>query len=266
MPSYLVTGASRGLGLAFVIHLASIADNTVIGLVRNKEASEAKVPSELKDKIHFIQADITDASILQAAAKETAAITGGSLDVLINNAAYVDSPLKKLDDFSPEELSHEFSKSFSTNVTSVALTINAFLPLIRKGALKKVVTISTGLADIDLTVEYDLYMTGVYSTSKAATNMLVAKYHASLGKSEGILFFSLSPGLVDTPEGRNVPSSQDQAIMGEMGQKFGTYAPHFAGPITPEQSVRLQMEVIGKATVETQGGAFISQFGNKKWL
>lgn len=45
-----------------------------------------------------------------------------------------------------------------------------------------------------------------------------------------------------------------------------SYAPHFKGPITPQESVELQMKVIEAATVETMGGAFVSHFGNKQWL
>ncbi|KAK3111294.1 hypothetical protein LTR53_013605, partial [Teratosphaeriaceae sp. CCFEE 6253] len=84
-------------------------------------------------------------------------------------------------------------------------------------------------------------------------------------KSEGILFFSISPGLVDTSEGVP-PSEQDIAGGQAMGAAFAAYAPGFTGPITPAESVRMQMDVINKATVETFGGAFVSHFGNKQWL
>jgi hypothetical protein len=51
-----------------------------------------------------------------------------------------------------------------------------------------------------------------------------------------------------------------------MGQAFATYAPHFTGAIQPEDSVKMQLDVLEKATVETSGGAFVSHFGNKQWL
>lgn len=40
----------------------------------------------------------------------------------------------------------------------------------------------------------------------------------------------------------------------------------FAGPITPQQSVELVMKVVEGATVEKDGGSFVSQFGDKYWL
>jgi hypothetical protein len=39
----------------------------------------------------------------------------------------------------------------------------------------------------------------------------------------------------------------------------------FEGPLTPEQSVKMQLEVINKVTVK-DSGAFISHHGNKQWL
>lgn len=38
--------------------------------------------------------------------------------------------------------------AFAVNVVGVAKTITAFLPLIKKSTIKKVITISTGMADL----------------------------------------------------------------------------------------------------------------------
>ncbi|KAF2763856.1 NAD(P)-binding protein [Teratosphaeria nubilosa] len=267
MPSYVVSGASRGIGYAFAKHLASIEGNTIIGLVRNQAATEARLRSDGITNVHLVVADITDFKALKAAANEIAQITGGSLDVLINNAALIPerSQWTSLVDHDPEELEGELVSSFKANVVGTAHTINAFLPLIRRGQMKKVITLSTGVADVDLINQFALAYGAPYSISKAATNMLVAKYNAALGKSEGIMFLSISPGMVDTSEGK---ARSEQGIAGyrEMTAKIAQYAPHFTGPITPEESVRMQMAIIDKATVETFGGAFVSHLGNKQWL
>jgi NAD(P)-dependent dehydrogenase (short-subunit alcohol dehydrogenase family) len=89
MPSYLITGASRGIGLSFLENLSSNPDNTVIGLVRNVADSEAKVASWNRNNIHFVQGDLSNYESLKSAAEATAKITGGSLDVLIANAGLV---------------------------------------------------------------------------------------------------------------------------------------------------------------------------------
>jgi NAD(P)-dependent dehydrogenase (short-subunit alcohol dehydrogenase family) len=267
MPSYLVTGASRGLGYAFVRHLAAIPGNTVIGMVRNKDATLARLEKDGITNISIVQADITDREALSAAYEEVKNLTKGSLDILINNAALIDenSAYKTLLDDDLAVLEEDLTSSFRANVVGVANTVNIFLPLIRAGKEKKVITISSGMADTELINRFGIPIAAPYSISKAATNALVAKYNAALGKSEGILFLALSPGLVDTSEGK--PMSE-QAIQGAqaMGALFQEYAPHFKGPITPEESVEYCLKVIEGATAETHGGDFVSHFGNKQWL
>lgn len=236
--------------------------------MRNKAAAEARFANDGVTNINLLSADITDASAIQATADATAKITGGSLDLLINNAGISgddESAFMTLQDMSPEEVRKYFTASFDANVVGVAITTNAFLPLIRKGGAKKVITISTGMAEMDFTVGFGIANATAYSISKSGTNMLVAKYHASLGESEGILFLAISPGLVDTSEGRPMPPEAVEGFQ-KMAAKFAVHAPHFTGPITPEESVRLCDAVIEKATVGTFGGGFVSQFGNKQWL
>lgn len=141
-------------------------------------------------------------------------MTGGSLDLLINNAGFVSeiSAFKLLSDFEPAVLEEELKSSFNANVVGVAHTINAFLPLIRKGNGKKIITLSTGLADDKLTNNFSIGISAPYSISKAAVNTLVAKYNASFGKSDGILFMGISPGVVDTSEGKQ-PTEEEMAGM-----------------------------------------------------
>jgi NAD(P)-dependent dehydrogenase (short-subunit alcohol dehydrogenase family) len=279
MPSYLITGASRGLGYAFVRHLAAIPGNTVIGMVRNKEASLARLEKDGITNVSIVQADITDRETLATAYEEVARITAGShgshgsqgshgsLDILINNAAVINERSAYLT--LPEDdltlLEEDLMTSFRANVVGVANTINTFLPLLRAGKEKKIITISSGMADIELINRFSVPIAAPYSISKAAVNALVAKYNAALGKSEGLLFMALSPGLVDTSEGK--PMSE-QAVQGAqaMGAMFQEYAPDFRGPISAEKSVEMCLQVIGRATVEGFGGAFVSHYGNQQWL
>lgn len=156
--------------------------------------------------------------------------------------------------------------AFRVNVVGVAFGTNAFLPLIRAGSTKKVITLGTGLAMADLTNQFELQQNPAYSISKAATNMLVAKYNAAYGKSEGILFLSLSPGFVDTGTNTTPLNDDDAKAMQDMGAKFAKYAPHFTGPITTEESVKAMDKVITIATAQSMGGAAVSHHGNQEWL
>ena len=97
----------------------------------------------------------------------------------------------------PQTLIKDLQTSFDINVIGVINTINVFIPLLRRGRGKKVFTLSTGMADIDLINQVDIAVAAPYSISKAALNVAVAKYSA-LYKSEGILFMAVSPGVVDT--------------------------------------------------------------------
>lgn len=267
MPSYVITGASRGIGYGFITALAKQPGNTVIGLVRNKAATEAKLASDGITNVHVITADIADYTTLSSAAASVSQITGGSLDYLINNAALVHTDFAALPDYAPAELDKVLSEAFHVNVTGIAHTTNAFLPLIRKGSAKKVITISSGFADQDLALQLDLHEAPFYSMTKAAANMLMAKYAALLGKQEGILFLSLSPGAVDTSVGRPEPMTEEEleAARG-MFPKFMKYAPEWKGMISVEESVEMCLKVIGEASVESMGGGFVSHFGNKQWL
>jgi NAD(P)-dependent dehydrogenase (short-subunit alcohol dehydrogenase family) len=87
--------------------------------------------------------------------------------------------------------------SFRINALGNVHLFAAFVPLIKKGALKKVIAISSGMGDTELVAEHAIDNAIGYAVSKAALNMIVAKFHAQY-REEGILFVSISPGVVDT--------------------------------------------------------------------
>ena len=75
----------------------------------------------------------------------------------------------------------------------------------------------------------------------------------------------ISPGVVDVGRYANATPEEIQGLTGFMG-RLATYAPHFKGPITPEESVQRVMSISEKASIEDGfGGAFVSHFGNKQW-
>ena len=107
-------------------------------------------------------------------------------------------------------MSEDLHLSFDVNVVGVIKTVNTFIPLLLKGREKKVFSISTGVADIDLINQVDIAVAAPYSITKSALNMAIAKYSA-LYKKEGILFMAVSPGLVDT--GELVPSKSSERTL-----------------------------------------------------
>ncbi|KAF2430597.1 NAD(P)-binding protein [Tothia fuscella] len=268
MPSYVVTGASRGLGYEFIRQLSQNSSNVVIGLVRNKIVTDERLAKDGIKTVTIIEADVTSFAALQKAAEETAKLTGGRLDYLINNAAFLfpETRLNTLIDYENDAqgLEDELSKGFAVNVVGVSNTVTAFLPLIKESKTKKVITISTGMADLDVVNTLGLGVGTPYSVSKGALNVLVAKYSAAYAP-QGILFLSISPGMIDTYEGPP-RTAEELAAFAPLIQAFEKHQPSFTGPITPEESVKAVLKVADGATVEKDAGTFVSHHGNKTWL
>ena len=64
-----------------------------------------------------------------------------------------------------------------------------------------------------------------------------------------------------------IATKEQLKVVQAMGGKFMEYAPHFKGPIAPEESIKAMLAVIEKASVDKgDGGTFISHLGNKQWL
>ncbi|ORY60238.1 uncharacterized protein BCR38DRAFT_497893 [Pseudomassariella vexata] len=270
MSTYLITGVSRGLGFEFLRQLSEDPANTVVGLVRDKATTEKKASVELhdRDNIHLLQGDITDYAFLKKAVDATAAITGGALDYVIANAAFISTwsafdPIGVLGN-QPEKLEQDLLGSLNANVIGNIHLFNLTIPLVLRGHAKKIIAISSGMADIDVITKFDITESAPYSISKAALNAAVAKFSAQYAK-DGVLFLSISPGLVDTGNFKDATIEQQQALFALMG-KFKKFAPHFTGPTTPDLAIRDVLSVIKKASVDADKGAFISQHGDKNWL
>ncbi|GFF45113.1 hypothetical protein IFM58399_07464 [Aspergillus lentulus] len=272
MSVYVITGVSKGIGFEFLRQISVDQQNLVIGLVRDKAATEKKIAAELGDRpnVHILYADLTKYATLKQAAADTAEIVGErGIDYLVANGAlvpYLDAygPIGALSD-KVEEVEAVSSELWQTNVVGNIHLFHLFLPLVLKGNVKKVITISTGVADLDLTNNCEIDVGALYAASKAAMNMIVAKFNAQY-KKDGVLFMSISPGLVEVGRYANATPEEIQGLMGLLG-KLETYAPHFKGPITPEESVRHVRSTWEKASIEGGfGGAFVSHFGNKQWV
>ncbi|SPJ76033.1 related to protoporphyrinogen oxidase [Fusarium torulosum] len=271
MPSYLVTGASRGLGFAFLKELSKDSGNTVIGLVRDKSATDAKISEELGSlsNIYILEADITDYDALKNSVHAVSEITGGSLDYIIANAGLI--PLWSAWDsvdvlaHSPELLENDLLKSFKVNVVGNFHLFNLFTPLVLKGRGKKVVAISSGMSDVDFIRQFEIEPAAPYGISKAGKNVVTAKFASRYAK-EGVLFMSICPGSVDSGFQGEMTEEQIQKA-GKLMAKFVNYAPHHKGPSSPEESAKAVLSVMHEASLEKgSSGAFVSRYGNKQWM
>ncbi|KAF8223564.1 NAD(P)-binding protein, partial [Tricholoma matsutake] len=263
MPTYVVAGASRGIGLQFIVDLLARGD-VVVALARTPEKSNGLQDIKDNKNLLILKADITDAASLKNAAEETSKVTGGSIDVLINNAVFLDPAHRyhTLIDFpSPEVLTSDLSAAFTTNVLGPILTTNAFLPLLRKGNLKKVITLDTGLAVPDLALSSGYPKLTSYAISKSALDMVNVKYALAL-KDEGFSFLLISPGVVNTAE--TPPTEEEMKENMEMAATFMTRYPHWTGPMMPAESVKLMIGIIDNLTVQ-DSGKFVSHKNNREF-
>ncbi len=109
-----------------------------------------------------------------------------------------------------EELEDVSLKLFQTNAIGNIHLFNLFLPLVMKGKVKKVIAISSGHADLDFINDLEVETSALYAASKAAVNVIVAKFNAQY-KKDGVLFMSISPGVVEVGQFANgtYPCLQD---------------------------------------------------------
>ncbi|KAL9016422.1 MAG: hypothetical protein Q9185_006227 [Variospora sp. 1 TL-2023] len=201
MSSYLITGASRGFGLALVRQLASLPASEatkIFATARGDAPALEELANKSPGRIILVQLDVTnEASIKQAAAEVDENLAGKGLDVLINSAGvcqYAADGVQSMWAFlSP-------NKSFTINVLGVHWVTRAFLPLLQKGTQKKVANITTTFGSITLSRAAHYLPAPAYKISKAAMNSLTVQYALDYEK-QGFTFMALSPGWMKTDLG-----------------------------------------------------------------
>ncbi|KAF8314100.1 NAD(P)-binding protein [Clavulina sp. PMI_390] len=199
MPSYFITGASRGLGLAFTEKLLADERNTVIASARNPSAETLKTLAGkgLPGKLITVKLDVTDFDAFPVAVKEAEAALPEGLDYLIINAAADRQPFAAFATNADLKL---FEEELRLNTISPVATLRAFLPLLENGKAKKAMFLGTELASLDLAIHIPLLSDG-YAASKAALNMVIRKYGAAL-KAMGseVTLLNVYPGWVPETE------------------------------------------------------------------
>jgi NAD(P)-dependent dehydrogenase (short-subunit alcohol dehydrogenase family) len=193
---YLVTGANRGIGLAFARNLSERGE-TVIATARQPE----KARDLAKLSLRLEQLDVADEKSIASLARR---IEDEPLDVLINNAAIGDAG-PRFGRLSIEEL----EQAFRVNAIGPVAVTQALLPNLRAGQRRTVVNLTSGLASIS---ENESGGWIAYRASKAALNQLTRTAAAEL-KKDGFICIVICPGWVKTDMGgRGASVSPDDSV------------------------------------------------------
>ncbi|TFK84095.1 NAD-P-binding protein [Polyporus arcularius HHB13444] len=265
MTSYAIVGASRGIGLEYVRQLAGRPDSTVFAIVRNAaKSTHLQAATKGLKNVHILEAEVTDYSTLEKAAKRISDVTGGKLDCLIHNAARMEPVpvMKGFDDYpSMDELDADFIVSYKINALGVIHSISAFLSLLRAAPTKKIVVISTAGADPTFVRKAGIANMSAYGMTKAAALIATTKYAVKL-QDEGFIVVSMSPGLVDTTGtiGEKGDPEMRTLILGaaEVFKKKGVSL----GAETPEQSVSAQLKLVD-GLKPSDNGLFLAHTGGE---
>ncbi|KAB2569278.1 Short chain dehydrogenase andI [Lasiodiplodia theobromae] len=198
-----ITGASRGIGHATALSFAR-AGASFIGIGARSATELQSLEDDIKSEankagrgvplVFRATLDVTDIASCETAAKGACEAFGGRLDVLINNAGYMDR-LAPLMDSEPDD----WWRTWEINIRGPYLVTRAFLPLMlaTPSGWKTVVSLSSLGA-------HTLSAGGTaYNVSKLAllrfSEMLNVEYGA-----QGVLAFCVNPGGIETDLSRTL--------------------------------------------------------------
>lgn len=190
----LVTGATSGIGTEIAKRLSEDGFTVVIS-GRSIERGE-RTSRELGERVHFVQADLTEPHAAQELVDATIRVAG-SLDVLVNNAA-IDHTGPLLD--TPAE---EVRATFETNTFGAISCLQAAGRTMRaQGTGGAIINITSRLASIGVP------SMSIYSASKGAMLALTTAAAVELAP-HNIRVNAVAPGMTNTPLYAEWVSGQD---------------------------------------------------------
>ena len=235
MPSVLITGANRGLGLEFARQYAEAgwhvlascrAPAAAKALAALAERSAGRVTLHLLEVARFDQIDALAAQL-----------RGRAIDVMINNAGIGWPPRPPRDGFGRTDY-EEWTAVMRVNVLAPMKLCEALVENVAASQQKVIAMISSRLGSIELAAS-----TGkdhVYRSSKAALNM-VTKMLAGYLEDRAIVPVALGPGWVRTDMGGSTAA------------------------LSPEESVAGMRRVIADLERADAGGFFTYQGDRLPW-
>ena len=207
----LVTGASRGIGRAIAIKLASEGAAVAINYAGNAKAAEEvkSIIEQAGGKAMLVQADISSAEAVDEMVSKVVEGLGG-IDILVNNAGITrDGLVMRMKE-------EDWDAVISTNLSGVFYCTKAVSKLMMKKRYGKIVNMSSvvGLTGNAGQANYAAAKSGVLGFSKSMAKELAAR---------GITVNMVAPGFIETDMTAVLPDKVKEAMtagipMGRPGQ------------------------------------------------
>ena len=190
MPTVLITGANRGLGLEFARQY--LADGWQVYATCRDPASASELRQLAEDsgeRLRILAMDVTDARSVKAAAE----LAGEPIDLLLNNAGVGGARNQTIGSIDYEA----WAKVLDVNTMGPLRVSEAFVDHVARSERKLIVTLTSGMGSIaDNTSGGSI----AYRSSKAAVNMVMRSLAIDLGP-RGITCVVVNPGWVRTDMG-----------------------------------------------------------------
>ena len=204
MPTTLITGANRGIGLELVRQYA--ADGwRVIACCRSATIDLQEIENNANGAVSIHALDVVDHGAIDQLAAE---LQGTSIDVLLNNAGrYGRIALAEggIEDQAFGNSNYaDWELTMRVNLFGPMKMAEAFIEHIGAGDQKKIVTITSFLGSSTLNTRQasGAFAGGMYAyrTSKTAVNIMTRSMAADL-EDRGVIALAIHPGWVKTDMG-----------------------------------------------------------------
>lgn len=215
MPTILITGANRGLGLEFCRQYATEGWQ-VLACCRNPETATQLANMS---NVQVFSLDVSDFAQID---KLAAQLQDTAIDVLINNAGiYGDSDKHRFGQLDYAA----WMQTLTINTQAPVKMAEAFLPALKRGHKKLVVSISSLMGSI---ADNSSGGSLLYRSSKAALNAAMKSLAIDL-EGQGIGVLVLHPGWVKTDMGGPNALIDAQQSIGGMREVIAGFTPAQSG-------------------------------------
>ncbi len=235
MATILITGASKGIGMATALILGR-AGHRVYATMRNPSQSPelAKIAA---DESLPITISVMDVDVDDSVSKAITAIQkeAGNIDVLVNNAGIEDRGSVEESDMSV------FKRIMETNYFGVLRCIKAVLPQMRKRKDGCIINISSVAGRISTAP------LGGYAASKFAVEAL-SEALAQEVKSFNIRVAIIQPGIIDTAMPGRISDPETDSIYPQTKRGAGLFRESLQNHISPAMVGEKIREIVESGT------------------